>query len=227
MYESGRSDYTLLPDAAFYEFLPVDAGDDFTQIVTLDKIKEGVEYEIIITNVSGLYRYRMKDVVVMSGHYINTPVISFCNRRDLTISIMGEKTTEPALTYAVDKASKQLGIELVDYSVYADTDYTPVRYQYFVEAGKPIYPISPMEVRKRIEEHLSDANPSYGDKVDKGICSNLRVNFLQPESYALYKDMMVAAGTVPTQVKPVHIILNEKQRRFFFGLTEYSAEVML
>ena len=36
-----------LPNSMFYEFLPVDAHDDFSQIVTMDKVEVGKDYEII------------------------------------------------------------------------------------------------------------------------------------------------------------------------------------
>ena len=77
-----------------------------------------------------------------------------------------------------------------------------------------------------LEDELAAANPSMGDKVKTGICGDTRLNFLETKTYALYRDMMVRKGTAPAQLKPVRVIANELQRRFFFGLTEYSCEVM-
>ena len=56
----------------------------------------------------------------------------------------------------------------------------------------------------------------WGDKVAKGICAPTKLNILEPETYSLYRDLMIMKGIAPAQLKPVHIIRNELQRKFFF-----------
>lgn len=226
VYRPDSEDTCLIPDSVFYEFLPLDAGDDFSRIVTIDGVKEGGEYELIITNTSGFYRYRMRDAVRVVSRYENTPTIEFMYRIDQTVSIMGEKTTEEALRGAADQTAKELGFELVDFSVWPDVKASPVRYQFFMEIGENPNLVSPKEIRIVLEEKLAEANPSMGEKVRKGICGDTRLNFLEKESYALYRDMMIKRGAASSQLKPVRVIANEMQRKFFFRLTDYSAEVM-
>lgn len=225
-YELDREDTVLIPDSVFYEFLPLDAGDDFSKIVTIDGLEVGREYELIITNVSGFYRYRMGDAVRVVGRYHNTPTVEFMYRINQTVSIMGEKTTEEALRLAAERTAEELDFELIDFSVWPDLNASPVRYQYFIEVGKNPGGATPKEMRMVLEEELAAANPSMGDKVRLGICGDTRLNFLEAQTYALYRDMMVRKGIASSQLKPVRVIANELQRRFFFGLTEYSCEVM-
>ena len=225
-YELNREDTCLIPDSVFYEFLPLDAGDDLSKIVTIDGLEQGREYELIITNLSGFYRYRMRDAIRVVGKYENTPTVEFMYRIDQTVSIMGEKTTEEALRMAADATARELGFELIDFSVWPDMKASPVRYQYFMEIGDNPYNATPKVIRMVLEEQLARANPSMGDKVASGVCGDTRLNFLEKEAYALYRDMMVKKGVASSQLKPVRVISNELQRRFFFRLTEYSAEVM-
>lgn len=225
-YEMNREDTCLIPDSVFYEFLPLDAGDDLSKIVTIDGLEQGKEYELIVTNLSGFYRYRMRDAIRVVGKYQNTPTIEFMYRIDQTVSIMGEKTTEAALRLAADGTAKELGFELIDFSVWPDLKASPVRYQYFMEIGANPENATPKEIRMVLEEQLAKANPSMGDKVRDGVCGDTRLNFLEKESYALYRDMMVRKGVASSQLKPVRVISNEIQRKYFFRLTEYSAEVM-
>ena len=77
-----------------------------------------------------------------------------------------------------------------------------------------------------LEKKLAEANPSMGAKVAAGICGATKLNIVEPETYMLYRDLMVAKGTASGQVKPVSIITNELQRKFFFGLTEYGVELV-
>ena len=182
-----------VPDSMFYEFLPTDADDDFSKIVTMDQLETGKEYEVIVTNLSGFYRYRMRDAVKIAGKYKNLPILEFIGRIDQTVSVMGEKTTEVALRTAAENTAEGMKAK---------------------------------EIRFFLEKNLAKANPSMGDKVAKGICAPTKLNILEPETYSLYRDLMIMKGTAPAQLKPVHIIRNELQRKFFFSQTEYGVELV-
>lgn len=224
-YDLDRDDAVLVPDSVFYEFLPLDAGDDFSQIVTMDKLEAGKDYEIIITNCSGFYRYRMRDAIHVTGKYNETPTIEFLFRIDQNVSIMGEKTTEVALMAAAENTAKELGFDLIDFSMYPDLDASPVRYLYFMEIDNVPSDVRPKEIRYVLEQNLAAANPSMGDKVKRGICGATKLNILEPDTYMLYRDLMLSKGVASGQLKPVRVISNEMQRKFFFGLTDYSVEL--
>ncbi|WP_263640887.1 GH3 auxin-responsive promoter family protein [Methanobrevibacter arboriphilus] len=89
-YELENPNSLLLPDSIFYEFRPVH-DDNMDNILTLDQLKEGEDYELIITNLSGFYRYRMQDVIRVTGKYNNMPTIQFLYRLNQTVNLAGEK----------------------------------------------------------------------------------------------------------------------------------------
>ncbi len=225
-FELNNEKSVPVPDSIFYEFLPVDAGDDFSKIVTMDQVETGKEYEIIITNLSGFYRYRMRDAVRITGWHEKLPIMEFLSRIDQTVSVMGEKTTEVALRAAAEQTAEQLGFEMIDFSVYPDVNNVPPRYVYFMEIDKLQEGLKAKEIRFVLEKNLAKANPSMGDKVATGICAPTKLNILEPETYSLYRDLMVMKGAIATQIKPVRVIHNEMQRKFFFGQTEYGVELV-
>lgn len=225
-YELNDEKSVPIPDSLFYEFLPTDAEDDFSKIVTMDKLEVGREYEILITNLSGFYRYRMRDAVRITGKFKNLPIMEFVGRIDQTVSVMGEKTTEVALRTAAEDTAKQLGFEMTDFTVYPDVNNVPPRYIYFMEIEKMPEGMKAKEIRFALEKNLAKANPSMGDKVSKGICAPTKLNILEPETYSLYRDLMVMKGTASAQLKPVRVIRNELQRKFFFSQTEYGVELV-
>ena len=81
---------------------------------------------MIVTNLSGFYRYRMRDAVKIAGKYKNLPILEFIGRIDQTVSIMGEKTTEVALRTAAEDTAKQLGFDMIDFTVYPDVEHVDV-----------------------------------------------------------------------------------------------------
>ncbi len=221
-YRLNSEDTVLLPDSVFFEFLPVDAQDDPSKIVTIDGLEEGKDYEIIITNMGGFYRYRMRDAVRVVSKFENTPTVEYLYRIDQTLNMLGERTTEAALRTAANNTADGLGFELIDFSVYADIKAVPPRYQYFLEIPKKPDEISNETIRDTLEEELGKASPAMRHMIGSGVCQHIKVNFLQQDTYALWRDIAIYNGASSNQLKPVHIIRNENQRKFFFGMTECS-----
>lgn len=211
----------LIPDSVFYEFVDID--DENAKPVTLDKLEVGKKYELIISNYSGFYRYRMKDVLLVVDFHNATPMVEFQYRVDKTVSLMGEKTTELALRTAADLTAKECGFLLVDNSVYADDEN--VQYVYIMEIDRVPQELTEDKIYASLEKHLAEVNPSYGDKVKNGLIKPLKILFSQPETYVLYKEMMLMKGNAIAQLKPVTVIGNELQKRFFFRLVDDFEEI--
>lgn len=64
----------LIPDSVFYEFKPKEA-NDYSELLTLDKLKIGRSYELIVTTLSGLYRYKTGKTILVAGRYHDTPTV--------------------------------------------------------------------------------------------------------------------------------------------------------
>ena len=64
----------LIPDGVFYEFKPKET-DDYSNLLTLDQLELGHSYELIITTLSGLYRYKTQKTILVVGRYHDTPTV--------------------------------------------------------------------------------------------------------------------------------------------------------
>jgi hypothetical protein len=74
------------------------------------------------------------------------------------------------------------------------------------------------KARDVLEKELVKANPSLGDKVQKGLLSPTVLKLLKQGAFNLYKENMQMKGYPASQIKPVTVISNEVQRKFFFDL---------
>nr|XP_027102235.1 indole-3-acetic acid-amido synthetase GH3.17-like [Coffea arabica] len=139
--------YTLVPWMAYYEFLPLGHKQSTTQehsqdndtncmstlgeLVDLVNVQIGQQYELVVTTFTGLYRYRVGDVLMVTDFHNNTPQFKVVQRRNVVLSIDLDKTTEEGLLKAVSKAMQilePLGYLLTDYSSYADMSSFPGHY---------------------------------------------------------------------------------------------------
>ena len=211
--------YVLIPDGGFYEFLPANA-DDEGKTLTIGQLEEGEDYEIIVTNLSGFYRYRIGDVVRVTGFYNEAPMLQFLYRKSQLLSIAGEKTNEEAVRWTIDQFAKETGVAVRDFSVYADIDSKPGHYVFLVEPEQGIPKERLEELRDVIDEKMMEANPSYGDKVRKGVLLPAELFIEEQQTYQLYRELMIMKGTSPNQVKPVRVIDTPAKKDFFYGLRE-------
>ena len=153
------NDCVILPHNGFFEFLPVGAPEG-TRPFTISEVKPGEEYEIIITNLSGLYRYRIDDVVEVTGFYKQSPTVMFKYRLNQVLNIGGEKTDQSMVDWAVEQMCDRFGTVAIGHSVYPDTETTtPGHYVLFVETEDEIDPARRQEFAAVFDETSSSAMP--------------------------------------------------------------------
>ena len=216
--ELNNKNSVLIPNAIFFEFRPVEQ-EGYDNLLTIDQLEVGKDYEIILTNLSGFYRYKIKDVVRVTGMHNTLPEITFKYRLNQTVNLTGEKTTEEALRESVKQCEEKHGFDCVDFTVYADTEAIPMNYNFLIEPDN-IENIDFNALRDDLEENLSKANPSFGSKIKNGTFGETKLEILQKETFMLYRDLMAMKGVSVVQLKPPRIIVNEVQRKFFYALRE-------
>ena len=64
----------LIPDSVFYEFKPKETENYYT-LLTMDQLEIGRSYELVVTTLSGLYRYKTQKSVLVVGRYHDTPTV--------------------------------------------------------------------------------------------------------------------------------------------------------
>ncbi len=208
----------VTPDGCFMEFLDVD--DENAKCITMDKLEVGKNYELIITNFGGLYRYNMHDVVTVKGFHNKTPLIEFRNRAGYAANIRGEKTSETAVRHAVYETAKLLGLDVVDYSIYPDSDAETPTYVMFLELNNDPDGLDEAKIRDALQEQLILSNHGLAKHFGEGHLAPIRLILLQKETYMLYRDVMIMKGASASQLKPLNVVRNEFQRKFLFALDE-------
>ncbi|CAN6169204.1 unnamed protein product [Urochloa humidicola] len=137
--------YTILPNMAYFEFIPLEDGLKLTEndevvendkLVSLVDVKVGCYYELVVTTLSGLYRYRVGDILQATGFYNHTPQFKFICRRNVILSIDTDKTNEEDLHSSVTRAKKILenrSYLLLEYTSCTDSSTVPGHYVLFWE----------------------------------------------------------------------------------------------
>lgn len=214
--ELNSYEYVMLPHNGFYEFRPVDS-DDYDNLLTIKDLEVGKEYEVILTNTSGFYRYRIEDVIRVTGFYYESPKITFCYRLNQVGNISGEKMTQMAFDYIADKMSEELDELFVGYSIYPDHSTSPGHYVMLIETAKEADTSKEAEYAQLFERIMCENNPSAKPVIKNGSLGHCEVKFLRKGTYDDYREMLKNRGANLNQVKPVKLIDNEERKEFFFS----------
>ncbi|XP_062144633.1 putative indole-3-acetic acid-amido synthetase GH3.9 isoform X1 [Alnus glutinosa] len=140
--------FTLMPNMCYFEFIPLgengtmlmDVGEEeevnSDKLVDLVQLRLGCYYELVVTTFAGLYRYRIGDVLQVTGFHNTAPQFRFICRRNVLLSIDNDKTNEEDLHKSVTVAKKLLepyNALLVEYTSSADTSTLPGHYVLYWE----------------------------------------------------------------------------------------------
>ncbi|KAK8483745.1 hypothetical protein V6N13_129269 [Hibiscus sabdariffa] len=237
--------YTLMPTMAYFEFLPVQRNNGVTssisvpktlnekeqqELVDLADVKLGQEYELVVTTYSGLYRYRVGDVLRVAGFKNKAPQFNFICRKNVVLCIDSDKTDEVELQNAVKNAVNHLlpfDATLAEYTSYADTTTIPGHYVLYWELSlngtTPIPPSVFEDCCLTIEESLNSVY-RQGRVCDKSI-GPLEIKIVEPGTFDKLMDYAISLGASINQYKtprcvkfaPIVELLNSRAESSYFS----------
>ncbi|HWQ89635.1 MAG TPA: GH3 auxin-responsive promoter family protein [Desulfitobacteriaceae bacterium] len=110
----------------FFEF---EARED-NKIYLAEELEKGKEYAVILTTSGGLYRYRLRDLIQVTGFWGRIPIIKFLGKQDKVSDLFGEKLNELFVKAALEKSGIKdrffmLAPESDRYVLYTKTERVP------------------------------------------------------------------------------------------------------
>lgn len=148
----------LVDTGVYYEFLPLGS----EEAVDIADLREGKIYELVVSTINGLWRYRIGDTVrIESVHPLR---VSVAGRTKSFINAFGEELMEANAEKAVAEACGLTGASILNYTVapvYAHGN-SKGRHQWIVEWKKE--PASTGEFAALLDEGLRRLNSDYDAK---------------------------------------------------------------
>lgn len=206
------TDMQLLTDSCFYEFIPF--GNTDGTVLTLDQLKPGEKYEILITTQAGLYRYRLKDVIEVKGFRGKCPLISFVYRKGQLFNVAGEKFSEEDARTTISMLEQAHGVSIDRWLFYQDESVSPNRYSLVVESDAPLDWDACID---ELEGYMGQCNKRYESQRAKFFIARLIVQKQQPGTHKAWAERCIAQGASAAQVKPVHSLDTPEKREFFLS----------
>ncbi|MFM7724329.1 MAG: GH3 auxin-responsive promoter family protein [Bacteroidota bacterium] len=176
----------LLTDASvFYEFIPMNEyqGTSSNKVITLEEVKVGVEYAMVITTNAGLWRYIIGDTLIFES--ILPYRFKVSGRTEHYINAFGEKAVVMHFEQAITRWTEQFGLALENYTVapYFDFHHGNGGHEWALELNTD-NPLTP-EMEERLDAIMCEVNSDYATKRFKNLnMLPLRINILQKGTFS-------------------------------------------
>ena len=211
--------YVLLADTCFYEFLPVEENSDkengnkenVSRPIPFWEAETGKEYELIITTLSGLYRYRLGDVVEIVGWQGQAPVVRICYRLGQGLNLADENMNMYQMQTAVEAFCQKLQIPPMEYCFSGDYGEEGPGYRLFMEMDGAL----PKDAGEKLDACLCAASLGYKGARNLGELKMACVTQVPLETFQTYESQKGQDGGRTEQRKPVRILKSKEDREFF------------
>jgi hypothetical protein len=117
-----------------FEFLPLADDKAKTKPRLAHELECGRRYEVIVTTSSGLYRYRLGDVIDVVDHLRDCPLIRFIGRRAYVSDWVGEKLNESHVSEALKTSFGQFAMTPSFAMLACDTTLSRPAYVLYVDS---------------------------------------------------------------------------------------------
>jgi hypothetical protein len=186
------------------------------RLLTLDGLEKGVDYYVIVTTPSGLYRYFINDLVRVTGFFNETPLLKFLQKGKGVTSITGEKLYESQVLTAAGKAVAATGRTLRFVMMLADEDTRT--YHLFVETDEGARP-SAADLASQVDAGLARLNVEFQSKRESRRLEPLEAHWLRAGTGDAYRRFCVEQGQREGQFKPIALAY---RREFMFDLDAHK-----
>ncbi|MEI8202121.1 MAG: GH3 auxin-responsive promoter family protein [Bacteroidota bacterium] len=163
-HKGSQSMQLVLDNGLFFEFIPFNE-DNFDgegnlrpnpRSLSIKDIEENTDYALLISSCAGAWRYLIGDTVRFTSKKESEIVIT--GRTKLFLSLCGEHVSLDNLNVAIQQASKELQIEILEFSVAGVSYQNMFAHHWFVGTNDKI---DPKVLSESIDQKLKTINDDY------------------------------------------------------------------
>jgi len=180
----------------FFEFLEEDTGD--TKL--LHRLEKGKEYTVVITTGGGLYRYNLKDKVIVRGHYAGMPLIVFQGRENVS-DVVGEKLDCRHVRRVMESVLRRFDLDVDFIMLSPGIRSSGCYYTVFMEPKGTVGEAALQSFRDAVEAGLCE-NYYYKYGKELGQISPLRIFLIRSGGINAYFKRCTECGQRIGDIKP-------------------------
>jgi len=186
----------IVDNGVFFEFVPflqenideegrVKPG---VEVLTLEQVKENIEYVLLISTVSGAWRYMIGDTIIITDKQKSEIRIS--GRTKHYLNVVGEQLSVQKLNRAMRKLEEVFGIGVKEFTTATVLDNDRYMLKWVIGTDREI---SGKEAAETIDRELSDNNKNYKVARTKAL-KGVAVEFVPVEHFYKWSEEFKKLG---------------------------------
>lgn len=197
--------------AGFYEFIPIEEADSVHPIALEGhELQVDRDYEILITNAAGYFRFRIGDVVRCKGFIGQAPQLEFVQKATRVGDLEGEKVTEFQVLEGAHRAAAAQGIRLGHFTaVPRRLEQAHPRYDFLVEIDDVPQPQQATAFLRSLDQELAGLNFLWRARRKEGVLAPPHLWRLPAGAWKAFLEReMARRGTGDFQFKHPGMVLD-------------------
>ncbi|PIK36748.1 putative indole-3-acetic acid-amido synthetase GH3.5 [Apostichopus japonicus] len=212
-FKKGDEEYVLNITEAVFEFISEqDVYEDKPKTYFVDEIEVGKNYEVVISQLWGFYRYRFGDVIQVTGFYQSCPKVKFLYRTATLLNLFGEKVNQVVIAESLAAALENWPeVTMKHYCVAESTMVSAVQpstddksrgahYIFFLELeanekSQSVQNVDTDKLGQQIDENIYQRHEFFRTFRDTKQISSSDVYLVKPGAFEKLKSFVLATST--------------------------------
>ncbi len=176
-------------------------------VKTLAEVEKDVDYVLLISTVSGTWRYLIGDTIAFTD--VERAEIKITGRTKFFLNVVGSQLSVNKMNKAIQELEEQFDIELPEFTVAAIKIDGEFQHVWHIGTDQEIS-VSEEELAEALDQNLKDANKNYSVARSKAL-KGVKVNLLPMEIFYEWSGANKKKGG---QVKMEKVMGEEKYEEF-------------
>lgn len=176
-------------------------------VKTLAEVEKDVDYVLLISTVSGTWRYLIGDTIAFTD--VERAEIKITGRTKFFLNVVGSQLSVNKMNKAIQELEEQFDIELPEFTVAAIKIDGEFHHVWHIGTDQEIS-VSEEELAEALDQNLKDANKNYSVARSKAL-KGVKVNLLPMEIFYEWSGANKKKGG---QVKMEKVMGEEKYEEF-------------
>jgi hypothetical protein len=206
----------LCDNGVYFEFVPFEEDSVLEsgkvnpekKAIDISKVKEGHEYILLISTVSGAWRYMIGDTIKFTD--VSRSEIKITGRTKFFLNVVGSQLSVTKMDDAVQSLNQNFPLNIKEFTVSAVKENEDYIHHWYLGLEDFKNDLDEEAITKHLDEHLRDINKNYNVARDKAL-KNVKVSLISVDKFVEWNDANKKKGG---QVKMEKVMKEADFREF-------------
>jgi hypothetical protein len=206
----------ICDNGIYYEFVPFEEDSVLEsgkinpkkQALDISEVEEGKEYILIISTVSGTWRYMIGDTIKFTD--VSKTEIKITGRTKFFLNVVGSQLSVNKMDDAIESLNEEFPVNIKEFTVSAVRENDDYIHHWYLGLEKIKDNLDQEAIRDYLDEHLRNSNKNY--KVARGkALKGVKVSLIPAAKFVEWNDANKKKGG---QVKMAKVMKEEDFRQW-------------